>query len=155
MVYRRAALPIEAALPPGAQPAGVRFAGGLVGLEGYQLRSWSDQQDNYLELTLFWRSGPAPVNRELLARVNLLSAAGAQAYQVLDYPGEGLFPTNTWTPGMWLVDRYELKRPKPDAGPYSATITLFASDADAPLTAETAAGPLRDDTFVVPNIRVP
>jgi len=155
MVYRRAALPIEAALPPGAQPAGVRFARGLVSLEGYQLRAWSDQQDNYLELTLFWRGGPAPIQRELLARVNLLSAAGAQAYQVLDYPGEGLFPTNTWTPNMWLVDRYELKRPRPEAGPYTAAVTLFASDADAPLTAEAAAGRLPDDMFVIPNIQVP
>ena len=154
-VYRRAALPIEAALPAGAQPAGVQFAGGLVGLEGYQLRAWSDQQDNYIELTLFWRGGPTPINRELLARVNLLSAAGAQAYQVLDYPGEGLFPTNTWTPGMWLVDRYELKRPQPDTGPYSAAVTLFASDADAPLAAQSVAGRLPDDTFVVPDIRVP
>ena len=155
MVYRRAALPIEAALPPGTQPAGVRFAGVLVGLEGYQLRTWSDQQDNYLELTLFWRGGPAPIQRELLARVNLLSAAGAQAYQVLDYPGEGLFPTSTWTPNMWLVDRYELKRPRSEAGPYTVAVTLFASDADAPLSAEAAAGRLPDDSFIIPNIQVP
>jgi hypothetical protein len=153
MVYRRSDLPIEAALPPGATPAGVQFAGGLVGLQGYQVDTWSDTQDNYLEVTLFWRGGQAPIGRELLARVNLNSAAGAQVYQVLDYPGEGLFPTNTWTPGMWLVDRYELKRPKPDAGPYAVAVTLFASDADAPLTAQLASGRLPGDTFVIPNIR--
>jgi len=56
---------------------------------------------------------------------------------------------------MWLVDRYELKRPKPDAGPYTAAVTMFASDADALLSAETAAGRLPNDTFVVPDIRVP
>jgi hypothetical protein len=155
MVYRRADLPIEATLPPGAQPAGVRFADGLVGLAGFQTDTWSDQQDNYLEVTLFWRGSQAPINRELLARVNLLSSSGSQVYQVLDYPGEGLFPTNSWTPGMWLVDRYELKRPKPDAGPYSVTVTLFASDADAALTAETATGRLSDDTFVIPNLGIP
>ncbi len=155
MVYRRADRPMEVALPGGAQPAGVTFAGGLVGLEGYQLATWSDPQDNYLEVTLFWRGGQAPIGRELLARVNLLAASGAQAYQVIDYPGEGLFPTNTWTPGMWLVDRYELKRPKPDAGPYTVAVTLFASDADAPLAAETAAGRLPDDTVTVANVSVP
>jgi hypothetical protein len=155
MVYRRADLPIEAALPATAQPAGVQFANGLVGLQGYQLVTWADPQDNYLEVTLFWRGSQAPINRELLARMNLLSATGTQVYQVLDYPGEGLFPTNTWTPGMWLVDRYELKRPRPDAGPYTVTVTLFATDADAPLPAQTANGGLKDDTFVIPNVGVP
>ncbi len=155
IVYRRADLPIEAALPPGAQPANVRFADGLVGLQGYQWVTWSDQQDNYVEVTLFWRGSQAPIGRELLARLNLLSAAGTQMYQVLDYPGEGLFPTNTWTPGMWLVDRYELKRPKPDSGPYTVNVTLFASDADAPLTAETPASRLPNDTFAIPNVGVP
>ena len=144
VVYRRSDLPMEVALPAGAQPAGattgVQFGDSLVTLMGYKLLTWADPQDNYLEVTLFWRGRQAPIQRELLARVNLLSAAGDQVYQVLDYPGEGLFPTNTWTPGMWLVDRHELKRPKPEAGPYSVTVTLFASDADAPLTAETSAG---------------
>ncbi len=87
--------------------------------------------------------------------MNLLAATGAQVYQVLDYPGEGLFPTSTWTAGMWLVDRYELKRPKPDAGPYTLSLTLFASDADAPLPAETTSGRLKDDTFIIPNVGVP
>ena len=155
MVYRRTELQIEAALPPSAQPAGVRFADGLVGLAGYQTDTWTDQQDNYLEVTLFWRGSQAPIERELLARVNLLSSSGSQVYQVLDYPGEGLFPTNTWTPGMWLVDRYELKRPKPDAGPYSVNVALFASDADAALKAETATGRLPEDTYVIPNLAVP
>jgi hypothetical protein len=155
MVYRRADLPIEAALPVDARPAAVTFANGLVGLEGYQLGTWADPQDNYLELTLFWRGSQAPISRELLTRVNLLAATGAQVYQVLDFPGEGLFPTSTWTAGMWLVDRYELKRPKPDAGPYSVSVTLFASDADAPLPAQTLGGRLQDDTFVIPNVGVP
>ncbi len=155
MVYRRADRPMEVGLPAGAQPAGVQYDNGLVRLEGYQLDTWSDPQDNFLEMTLFWRGSQAPIGRELLARVNLLTTGGDQAYQVLDYPGEGLFPTNTWTPGMWLVDRYELKRPQPDAGPYTVTVTLFASDADAPLAAQTAAGPLPGDTFTIANIGVP
>jgi hypothetical protein len=155
MVYRRADLPIEAALPGGAVSTDVSFENGLVTLAGYTTRLWEDQQDNYLEVTLFWRGSQAPIHRELLARVNLLTAGGTQAYQVLDYPGEGLFPTNSWTPGMWLVDRYELKRPKPEAGPYRVALTLFASDADAPLVATSHDGRLPEDTFAISNLSVP
>jgi hypothetical protein len=155
MTYRRANRPIEAALPAEARPAGVAFGDGLVRLEGYSLQSWADRQDNYLEVTLFWRASQAPIQRELLARVDLLSASGVQAYQVLDYPGEGLFPTNTWTSGMWLVDRYELKRAKPDTGPYTVTVTLFTSDADNPLTAQGPSGRLPGDTVAISGIQVP
>src|SRR5256885_9668759 len=59
-----------------------------------------------------------------------------EVYVVLDYPGDGLFPTTTWTPGMCLVDRYDLKRPTPDPGPYSLSLTLLASDCDDEQTAE-------------------
>jgi hypothetical protein len=150
MVYRRAALPVEVQLPPEATVSEVTFAGGLVRLHGYEVRPWSDPETDYIEVTLFWQAGEAPVNRELLARVNLLTAAGDTAFQVLDYPGETLFPTAGWTPGMWLVDRYQLKRPAGDAGPYTVKLTLFASDADAPLEADFAGGRLVDDTVVIP-----
>jgi hypothetical protein len=156
MTYRRADLPAEAALPSEAAPAGVRFADGLVSLAGYDSRFWADQQDRFVELTLFWHGGQAPPNRELLARVNLLDAAGRQVYQVIDYPGEQLFPTASWTAGMWLVDRYQLKRPLPDAGPYTAQVTLFATDADLPLPAVDAHGArLPDDTVVIDGIAIP
>ena len=109
MTYRRADLPNEAALPPEATPVSVRYEGGLLALEGYHLRSWEDTENSFLEVTVFWQGGQAPIGRELLARVNLLDAAGQQVYQVLDFPGEGLFPTSSWTSGMWLVDRFELE----------------------------------------------
>ncbi|MCC7358792.1 MAG: hypothetical protein IT317_04915 [Anaerolineales bacterium] len=150
MVYRRAANPIEVRLPAEAVPAEISYAGGLVALRGYELRAWSDPATNYIEVTLFWEAGEAPVNRELLARVNLNNAAGETVFQVLDYPGETLFPTASWTPGMWLVDRYELKRPAGDAGPFAVTLTLFASDADAPLEAVSAGGRPAEDTLVIP-----
>jgi hypothetical protein len=155
MVYRRADLPPEVVLPPEAVPAPVQFGEGLVNLRGYEVRPWSDAETDYLELTLYWQAGQAPINRELLARVNLLTAAGELAFQVLDYPGETLFPTSTWAPGMWLVDRYQLKRPRPESGPYTITLTLFTSDADAPLAAADGDGErLADETLVIDNISV-
>ena len=54
------------------------------------------------------------------------------------------------------MDRFELKRPRPDTGPYKVSLTLFASDADAPLRAETADGErLPDDSLVISGIQVP
>jgi len=156
MTYRRAGLPPEVMLPPEARPTDVRFGPNLVALEGYTVRLWADLETNYLEVALFWRGDDSAITRALLARVNLVSASGEQVYQVLDYPGEGLFPTAAWTPGMWLVDRYQLKRPAPEAGPYAVTVTVFAADADDPLPAQAADGTrLPKDTFVISGLAAP
>jgi hypothetical protein len=155
MTYRRADLPLEVALPPGASRSEVSFGDGLVDLAGYSLRPWSDPQDDFVELTLFWRGGPRPPRHELIVRVDLLAAGGQQAYQVIDFPGESLFPTSTWTPHMWLVDRIQIKRPQPDAGPYQVRVTLFSSDADDPLPAWAAGSALPDDTYVIGPFSLP
>lgn len=129
IAYRRADLPSvgstpEAAAPPSAQVEAMRFGPDLFSLEGFASRMWEDPETRFLEATLFWRNGNTPL-QELLVQINLLSATGEQVYQVLYYPGEGLFPTSSWAPGMWLVDRYQLKRPTPEAGPYTVTVTVF------------------------------
>jgi hypothetical protein len=151
MTYRRADLPVEVALPPEAQPVNVDFGPDLLRLEGYTITPGEDQENHYLEVTLFWRNGNAALNRDLLVRVNLLRETKQQVYQILDQPGEKLFPTQSWTPGMVLVDRYQLKLPVPDAGPYTITVTLFDSAQDGALPAQTAAGAaLGDNTLVIP-----
>ena len=156
IAYRRSDLPMESALPPEAQRAYVHFGPSIVTLEGHTTRFWADQENNFLEVTLFWRNGFAPVTRDVLARVNLLSAEGQQTYQILSQPGDTLFPSQSWTPGMMLVDRYQLKRPAPDAGPYTVTVTLFDSSEDEPLPAQADGGaPLADGAFIIPSIRVP
>jgi hypothetical protein len=128
----------------------INFGPDLVRLEGYTVNSWSDQENHYLEVVLFWRNNQAKLDRDLLVRVNLLSAANQQVYQILDQPGEELFPSPSWTPGMVLVDRYELKRPAPDAGPYTVTVTLFDSAQDGALPAQTSAGSaLAENTVVI------
>ncbi|MCC6189822.1 MAG: hypothetical protein IT318_12375 [Anaerolineales bacterium] len=150
VVYRRSDLPPEVALPPEAMPTEITFGGDIVTLRGYALRPWSDPETDYVEVALFWQAGQAPVTREVLARVNLLSGSGEQVFQVLDFPGETLFPSSSWAPGLWLVDRYQLKRPRPEAGPYTVTLTLFASDADEPLPAVEAGGQrLADNTLTI------
>jgi hypothetical protein len=156
VAYRRNDLPVEAAIPPEAQPTSLHFGPDIATLEGYTARFWADQENNFLEILLLWRNGNAPVTRDLLVRVNLLDRSGQQVYQILDQPGETLFPSRNWTPGMMLVDRYELKRPVLDAGPYTVTVTLFDSSEDAPLPAQDDGGAaLPGNTFVIPSIPVP
>ena len=155
IVYRRSDRPQEVTLPPEAHPLAVSFGDGLVSLLGYNYRPWADEEHDYVEVTLFWRGSEVPLERELLARVDLLTAAGQPAYEVLDYPGEQLFPTASWTPGMWLVDRYRLVRPAPDAGPYSVRVTVFTTDSEAALPAVAAeGGRLAEDTVVIDGINV-
>ncbi len=156
IAYRRADLPMESALPPEARRATVHFGPAIVTLEGYTTRFWADKENSFLEAALFWRNSFAPVTRDLLISVNLLSADSQTAYQILDRPGETLFPSQSWAPGLMLVDRYQLKRPVPDAGPYTVTVTVFDSSADDPLAAVDDVGaPLADSTFVIPSISVP
>jgi hypothetical protein len=156
IAYRRSDLPVEAAIPPEAQSVSVHFGPAVVTLEGYTTKFWADKENNFLEVLLFWRNRDAPVTRDLLVRVNLFAADGRQVYQILDQPGETLFPSQSWTPSMMLVDRYALKRPVPDVGPYTVAVTLFDSSADDPLPATSEGGaPLAEGTFVIPSIPVP
>jgi hypothetical protein len=153
--YRRGDLPVEAAIPPEAAPASARFGPDIVMLEGYSTKFWADNENDFLQVNLFWRNADAPVARDLLVRVDLLDAGGQPIYSILDQPGEKLFPSQSWTPGMMLVDRYELKRPVPDAGPYTVTVTLFDSSENDPLPAVSGGAPLADGTFVIAPIPAP
>jgi hypothetical protein len=160
VAYRRADLSPSSTvtLPVEAIPADIRYSSALLPssptsllLRGYTTRFWADDENNFLEATLYWQNGAATIDRELLVRVNLLSADGQQVYQVLDYPGEGLFHTPTWGPGMILVDRYQLKRPVPDVDLYTVTVTVFDDLTGDVITAQIAdGGALVDNTFVIP-----
>lgn len=140
VAYRRADKPVEVTLPAGAKPVNVLFGDGWLTLEGYTVRPYAEQGEDLFEATLFWRNGPAPLNSDMLVRVQLLNADGTLAYEVLYYPGEGLFPTQSWTAGMWLVDRYQLKRPTPDSGAYTLAVALFDNLTGEQLAARTSAG---------------
>jgi hypothetical protein len=161
VAYRRADLPITVTLPAEAVRADISYASPWLPtaavplrLEGYTTRFWADQENRFLEATLYWENGSAVIDRDLLVRVNLMSADGRQVYQVLDYPGEGLFHTPTWAPRMTLVDRYQLKRPFPDLGPYTITVTVLDDLSGDVISARTDdGGLLPDGTFTIPVAR--
>jgi len=156
VAYRRNDLPIEVTLPPEAASVNARFGPDYVRLAGYRVESTADADNHYVLASLFWQGRDAPIDRDLLVRVRLITAEGTVAYEILDQPGEKLFPTQSWTPGLWLIDRYWLKRPVPGKGPYTITVTVFASDADDALPAQAADGTaLPDHTFVISGVMPP
>lgn len=156
IAYRRNDLPIEVDLPPEAIRAAARFGPDYLRLAGYEVLSTQDSENRFVDALLFWQGRDTPIDRDLLVRVRLWDAQGNLVYEILDQPGERLFPTQSWTPGMWLVDRYPLKRPASESLPYSISITVFASDADDPLPAIAADGAvLADNTFIIPDIFPP
>jgi hypothetical protein len=151
MTYRRSDLPVEVTLPPDATPVDARFGPADVALRGYALTATADPHHQFVDVILFWQGADSDIGRDLLVRVRLLDAEGNVVYEILNQPGETLFPTPAWTPGFWLVDRYPLKRPLPDSVAYTATVTVFASDADDALPAFAADGSLlADNTLVIP-----
>ncbi|MBL8095485.1 MAG: hypothetical protein JNL73_15040, partial [Anaerolineales bacterium] len=153
MVYRRKDLPIEVALPAAMTPAPVVYADGLLRLEGYLTRSDRTAEYRYFEIMLVWRNGDTVPTRDLVAQVDLIDADGVQVFQVINFPGEGQLRTPGWRPGQITLDRYELKLPAEDAGPYSVRVTLrdYGEPTTVPATARSAAS-LEGDTLVLTGL---
>ncbi len=91
--------------------------------------------------------------RDLVAQVDLIGADGARLFQVINFPGEGQLRTPGWRPGQLTLDRYELKLPAEDAGPYTVHVTLH--DYGEPTTVAAAADgavTLEGDTLVLTGL---
>jgi hypothetical protein len=140
VVYRRHDLPLEADLPAWLTPLPVQFDGDRLRLEGYRAEFGQTPDYRYLEVTLVWRSGPQPLGRDYLVQADLLDTDGQIAFQILNFPGEALFPTRDWQPGQIVIDRYPLKLPATEAGPYTVRITLVDETTGAVVTSRAPAG---------------
>ncbi len=124
VAYQRRDLPLsDFGLPTGLTRIGWQYD--EFALEGYATRFGSTRDFDYLELTLVWRAGPQTPSRERLVRVDLLDRDGAPAFQILNYPGEAMFPTTSWAPGMIVVDRYWLKLDAEPIGPLGVDVAVL------------------------------
>lgn len=154
VAYRRRDLPLEAALPPGLTLAAVEYDGGRLRLEGYFAAFGATPEYRYLEVTLVWRNGPGPVGRDLLVRADLFDAGGAPVFQILNYPGDALFPTPAWAAGQIILDRYQLKLPPdaPAAARYRVQITLLDNATGEVVPARPAeSAEVVDNTLMLPE----
>ncbi len=153
IVYRRHDLPLEADLPAWLTPLPVQFDGDRLRLEGYRAEFGQTLEYRYLEVTLVWRNGPQPLGRDYLVQADLLDTDGQIAFQILNFPGEALFPTRDWRPGQIVIDRYQLKLLATEAGPYTVRITLLDEATGAVVTSQAPAGAETGENSII--IRVP
>jgi hypothetical protein len=153
VVYRRHDLPLEADLPAWLTPLSVQFDGDRLRLEGYRTEFGQTPDYRYLEVTLVWRSGPQAPGRDYLVQADLLGADRQNLFQILNFPGEAMFPTREWRPGQIVIDRYQLKLPPNDAGPYTTAVTLLDEATGAVVASQPATGAETHENSVI--IRVP
>jgi hypothetical protein len=158
VAYRRRDLPAEVALPPGLAPYAVEFDGGRLRLEGYFTAFGATPEYAYLEVAALWRAGADAAARDLLVRADLATAAGQPLFQILNYPGDGLFPTTAWAAGQIVIDRYQLKLPaKPAPGQaYRVQLTLLDNVTGAVVPARPAGlAHVTQDTVTLPEQSAP
>lgn len=136
VVYRRHDLPLEAELPAWLTPLPVQFDGDRLRLEGYRTEFGQTPEYRYLEVTLVWRNGPQALDRDYLVQADVLGADGQTVFQILNFPGDALFPTREWRPGQIIIDRYPLKLPATEAGPYTVRVTLLDEVTGAAVAAQ-------------------
>jgi hypothetical protein len=156
VAYRRRDLPVEAELPADLLPAQVQFDDGRLQLEGYFIRFGQTPDYHYLEVTLVWRNGmeSAQAKTDRLAQVDLFGANGTALFQILNYPGEGLYRTSTWETGEIVIDRYQLKLSPEGPGPYTVQIRLLDDSSGATIEARpTGSAKVVDNTVVIPNLQ--
>ncbi|MBL8055748.1 MAG: hypothetical protein JNK29_03575 [Anaerolineales bacterium] len=158
VAYRRRDLPAEMTLPPGLTPYPVEFDAGRLRLEGYFTSFGATPDYAYLEVTALWQAGADAAGRDLLVRADLATADGQPLFQILNYPGDGLFPTPSWEPGEFVIDRYQLKLPA-GAAPgqaYRVQLTLL-DNVTGEVVPAMPAGPARvsDHIVILPEQTAP
>jgi len=102
--------------------------GDHIWLDGYTLLTPSAAPGDIVQLALFWRGG-APIDRRYKVFVHLLDGNGNIVAQTDREPGSDLAPTDTWTPGEQVVDRYGVALPSELAsGVYPIVVGMYGFD---------------------------
>jgi hypothetical protein len=112
-------------------PLGVSFAaeglgaGPVIHLDGYTLLTEALVPGDILQLTLFWRASE-PIPERYKVFVHLYDEADRLVAQTDSEPGATLRPTDTWSPGERIADRYGVLIP-PGVSPgfYKLVIGLY------------------------------
>jgi hypothetical protein len=109
-----------------AVPIEARF-GPSIHLDGYTLLKDALAPGDILQLALFWRA-TEPVERYKVF-VHLYAPSGRLAAQTDSEPGATLRPTNTWSPGEQIIDRYGVMIPtETPPGEYVLAVGLYPVD---------------------------
>jgi hypothetical protein len=114
------AVPVQVTDVP-AVPLGAQF-GPAIQLDGYTLLADALAPGDIVQLTLFWRA-VEPISERYKVFVHLYDAAGELVAQTDSEPGATLRPTDTWSPGERIADRYGVQIP-PDVSPGAYTLSV-------------------------------
>lgn len=136
-----------------ALDAPVRF-GRHIYLEGYGVLTDELAAGDILQLSLLWRATDS-LSQRYKVFVHLYDQAGQVVAQTDSEPGNGLRPTDTWTPGEQVTDRYGVLIPaETPPGDYRLSVGLYLiDDPDQRLTV-TRSGELAGDRLDLADITV-
>lgn len=148
-------LPLTAPVvePQFSQPLHLRL-GETIWLEGYDVDSAQVQPGESLRLTLYWRT-TAPVEARYHVFNQIIGAKARLLGQQDGQPGCEAKPTDDWTPGEVVVDRYRI--PVVDSAPpgeYSLLTGLYLPESGERLLVYGADGQARGDAIELQKITV-
>ena len=122
-----------------------------VRLLGYRLESDRVQPGSKLILDLYWQ-GLRPMDRDLMALVQLVDGRGRFLMYADGSPTAGRDTTDRWTPGVPLASRHLLSVPEGGRpGDYRLTISLHPFGEQTWLSATGPDGALLGDHLVLPE----
>jgi mannosyltransferase len=99
--------------------------GTAIRLDGYTLLDRMYAPGDILQLALFWHA-ETPISDRYKVFVHLYDEAGQLVAQTDSEPGGALRPTETWSPGETIVDRYGVLIPKDTpAGTYMLAVGMY------------------------------
>jgi mannosyltransferase len=114
-------VPLDVRFVPGG-----RSAGPAIHLDGYTLLTDALAPGDIAQLALFWRA-TEPIPDRYKVFVHLYDGAGRLVAQTDSEPGATLRPTDTWSPGERITDRYGvLIPPEVSPGTYTLAVGLYA-----------------------------
>jgi hypothetical protein len=121
---------------PAMQHAVGATLGGQVELLGYDLSAEQVRPGETVTLTLYWRA-VADMDTRYTVFNHLLAPDGSIAGQADGMPQGGAYPTDLWTPGEVVADRYALLvRPDAPAGALRLQVGLYLAATGGRLAAD-------------------
>ncbi|HET91867.1 MAG TPA: hypothetical protein ENN99_14180 [Chloroflexi bacterium] len=127
--------------------------GEAIRLEGYALPETRCAPGDVLPVALFWRA-ESPVAERYKVTVQLLDGGGQLAAQQDTEPRDGLLPTDTWSAGQAVTDRYGVALPPGlPPGRYTLVVALYhvTTGERLPVTID---GTPRGDYLIVTEVEV-
>jgi hypothetical protein len=100
-------------------------SGPMIYLDGYTLLNERLTSGDILQLALFWHV-EEPMSERFKVFVHLYDGEGQLVAQTDSEPGAALRPTNRWTPGEQIIDRYGVLMPADlTGGTYTLAVGLY------------------------------